>query len=304
MKEIYYKVARHLYLIRFADDVNDETLLDSSEPFRMPEGFVPDGTEPLAFTLTIDAAWRPAKKGDEIGQFDCGGNNHGVYQLEDGSYQILVSDVEERQCSLLQATPDFKEGTVTLNGNFLMRHFGLNNSLMMMYAFATVDKQTVLMHASVVRKDGVGYLCLGVSGTGKSTHTSNWLKYIEGTDLMNDDNPVVRITDDGIVRVFGSPWSGKTPCYRNVEAPVGGFLQLKQAPFNKIRRQETIEAFASLLPSCSVMKWDARDYTGTCDTVAAIMERVPTYFMENLPNEDAVRMSYAAMHLKQIDTVQ
>lgn len=281
-----------MYRIDFADEVNDDQLIPSSEVFRISPSEA-EGEE-LLFTLTVNDAFRPTKKGEEIGQFDCGGCNHGVYQLEDGTYQILVSDERKRQACLIQASPDFSSATVALNGTQSMRTFGLNNSLMMMYAFAAADKLTVLMHASVIRKEGRGYLCLGVSGTGKSTHTSNWLKYIPGTDLMNDDNPVVRVID-GVAMVYGSPWSGKTPCYRNVEAPIGGFLQLKQAPYNKIRRQTVTEAFASLLPSCSVMKWDRRDYLGTCDTVQAIMERVPTYFMENLPNEEAVQMSYKAM---------
>lgn len=298
MKTIYYTVAHHTYKVVFADDVNSEELLPSSEVFKVSEESVNE--KDLLFTLTVNDTFRPAKKGDEIGQFDCGGCNHGVYQTEDGKYQILVSDERERQACLIEANADFSEGNVALNGTFSMRTFGLNNAMMMMYAFAAADKKTVLMHASVIRKEGKGYLCLGVSGTGKSTHTSNWLKYIPGTDLMNDDNPVVRVVD-GVPTVYGSPWSGKTPCYRNVEAPIGGFLQLKQAPYNKIRRQSVIEAFASLLPSCSVMKWDRRDYLGACDTVQGIIENVPTYFMENLPNEDAVQMSYRAMHLHEME---
>ena len=292
MKERYYTVAHHTYRIIFADDKNDETLLPSSDVFAVDESSVKD--EHLLFTLTIDDSFRPTKKGEEIGQFDCGGCNHGVYQLEDGTYQILVCDVNGRQACLLQAASDFSSGVVALNGLRHTRSFGLNNALMMMYAFAGADKQTLLMHASVVRKDGKGYLCLGTSGTGKSTHTSLWLKYIPDTDLMNDDNPVVRIID-GVPTVFGSPWSGKTPCYRNVEAPIGGFIQLKQAPYNKIRRQTVIEAFASLLPSCSIMKWDRRDYLGCCDAVQAIMETVPTYFLECLPDEDACRLSYKTL---------
>lgn len=288
----YYTVAHHTYKVNFIGDTNDKDLIASSEAFLIDEETAIQ--RPLLFTLTVNDSFRPEKKGEEIGQFDCGGCNHGVYQREDGSYQILVSDERGRQACLIEAKPDFSSANVALNGNYPMRTFGLNNALMMMYAFAAADQQTVLMHASVIRKDGRGYLCLGVSGTGKSTHTSNWLKYIPDTDLMNDDNPVVRVID-GVAIVFGSPWSGKTPCYRNVEAPIGGFLQLKQAPFNKIRRQTVVEAFASLLPSCSVMKWDRRDYLGTCNTVQALIENVPTYFMENLPNEEAVQMSYNAM---------
>ena len=292
MEKIYYRVGRHNYCVNFCDEKNTVALLPSSEPFRLAE--VPKG-EPLLFELNVDDAWRPSQKGKEIGQFDCGGNNHGVYLLEDGGYQIMVSDISGKQCCLMQATADFSSAIVCLNGNENMRKFGLNNALMMMYAFAGADKMTVLMHASVIRKDERGYLCLGVSGTGKSTHTQNWLKYIPDTDLMNDDNPVVRVCDDGVACVFGSPWSGKTPCYRNVEAPIGGFLQLKQAPHNKIRRMGTIEGYASLLPSCSVMKWDRRDYIGTSDTVSKLLELVPVFFLENLPNKEAVQMSYEAM---------
>ena len=275
------------YRVIFVDGgKNDERLLPSSEPFAESPT-----DEPMLFELTVDDEFRPSQRGKEIGQFDCGGNNHGVYRKEDGSYQILVTDFQGRQCCILETDADFSHGKVALNGNFNMRTFGLNNALMMMYAFAAADRDTLLMHASVIRKDGIGYLFLGVSGTGKSTHTGNWLRYIPGTDLMNDDNPVVRFIN-GKAIVFGSPWSGKTPCYRNIEAPIGAFVQLKQAPYNKICRQSVIESFASLLTSCSVMKWDAHVYRGVCDGVTRMIETVPTYLLENLPDEDAVRLSY------------
>ncbi len=285
-----YRVGRLTYRVEFAEDgKNDDRLIPSSSPFE-----VEADDAPVLFTLHVDDTFRPAQRGEEIGQFDCGGSNHGVYRRSDGTYQIQISDVEERQCCLLEARPDFSEGWVALNGNYSMRSFGLNNALMMMYAFSAADQSTLLMHASVIREKGIGYLFLGISGTGKSTHTGNWLRFIPGTDLMNDDNPVVRFLD-GKTIVFGSPWSGKTPCYRNIEAPVGGFVQLEQAPFNRIRRQTVVEAFASLLPSCSVMKWDARVYRGICDTVTHVMETTPTYFLENLPDEAAVRLSYETL---------
>lgn len=56
--------------------------------------------------------------------------------------------------------------------------FVLNNILMMIYAFNTACSDTVLMHASVIKKDGKGYLFQGKSGTGKSTHSGLWLKHI------------------------------------------------------------------------------------------------------------------------------
>ena len=92
---------------------------------------------------------------------------------------------------------------------------------------------------------------LGPSGTGKSTHARLWLQYIDGTELVNDDNPVVRIYQDGAATVFGSPWSGKTPCYRNVRYPLGGIVMLSQAPYNKIHRLGGLQAYIALVPSIS-----------------------------------------------------
>lgn len=285
-----YKVGGLNFRVVFRTTGNDESLIPSFQVFET------ETTEaPLMFTLYVDDSFRPETKGGEIGQFDCGGCNHGVYQKDSGEYQIVISDIENNKCSLLQTNSRFSEGTVALTGDWKKRNFGLNNTLMMMYAFSSVEQGVLLMHASVVRKEGKGYLCLGQSGTGKSTHTHLWLKHIEGTDLMNDDNPVVRFVN-GETIIYGSPWSGKTPCYRNIQAPVGAFLQLKQAPYNKIRPQSTIEAFSSLLPSCSVMKWDKRIHGTICDTISKIMQVTPCYILECLPNEDAAQLSYATMH--------
>ena len=290
---VYYKVGGHTYRIHFADDRNSSQLLPSSQPF-VSEA-VADAD--LLFSLTVNDAWRPEEKGSEIGQFDCNGNPHGVYIMSDGSYRIEVSNPRRQKCCLIEMKSDFSVATVCLNGTYDMRTFGLNNALMMLYAFSGSLRKTLLIHASVVRKDGYGYLCLGVSGTGKSTHTGLWMKHIPGCDLLNDDNPVVRVCDDGIVRVFGSPWSGKTPCYRNDMAPVGAFLQLRQAPYNKIRQQSVVETFASIMPSCSLMKWDSLNYTSVCDTVSEVMQHTKTYLLECLPDEAACRLSYETIRV-------
>jgi hypothetical protein len=174
----------------------------------------------------------------------------------------------------------------------------INTSLMIQFTFATAALSTILLHASVTRLEGKAQLFFGVSGTGKSTHSRLWHEYVPESDLMNDDNPVIRIVD-GIATLFGSPWSGKTPCYRNIQAPIGAITQLKQAPHNTIRKETVVEAFASILPSCSIMKWDKRIYSGICDTVKTIIETVPTYYLENLPNEDAVKLSFNTIRVKE-----
>ena len=175
--------------------------------------------------------------------------------------------------------------------------FGLNNALMVMYALATSNRQTALFHSSVISYQGKGYMFLGKSGTGKSTHSSLWLKYIEGTELMNDDNPVVRILD-GKPWVFGSPWSGKTPCYRNVKAPIGAIVRLSQAPSNQIVPLKGVQAYAALVPSISGKRWDQRLAEGLHETENLLVEQARLFHLDCLPDEDAARTCWAAVTKK------
>lgn len=170
--------------------------------------------------------------------------------------------------------------------------FVLNNALMLLYALFTAGRNTLLIHASVAVKEGKGYVFLGKSGTGKSTHSRLWLNNIEGTQLLNDDNPVVRIEDNGEVMVYGSPWSGKTPCYRNEQATLGAVVRLSQAPHNAIRRLSGVQAYAALAPSASSMKWNRVMADGLHKTLSGIIQLVGIYHLECLPDADAAYLCY------------
>lgn len=280
-----YQVAGHVFRVALCHS-EDESLLSSYVPF-----LIDDAQEPL-FRIDVADTVSFEESVDEIGQFDCGGCNHGVYRTKSGGYRFEISNVGGSICAVVETNADFTENRVALTTDVPTdRAFGLNNAIMIVYAFATAPYGTVLIHASVVRHAGTGYLFLGVSGTGKSTHTRLWLKYILGSDLMNDDNPVVRSVK-GKTMVYGSPWSGKTPCYRNVQAPVGAFVQLEQQKENRIRREATLYAFAHLLSSVSTMKWDRDIYNRICSTISDFLKQTPVYHLGCLPDEAAARLCY------------
>ncbi len=289
MKKLRYEIAGYLCEIICEDTFDEDVVLPSFCPFATGK------SGELLFRCRVDDTFRFPEKGKEIGRFDCGGNNFGVYQLPDGAYQFEICNEQDRPCALMSATGNFASATVALIGSTVReRSFGLNNALMLAFAFSALDKKTLLMHSSVVCNDGKAYCFLGKSGTGKSTHSSLWLHHIPGSELMNDDNPVVRITD-GKVYVYGSPWSGKTPCYRQVSAPVAAFVQLRQHGENHIRRMNVLEGMASLLISISTMKWDRRIYNTHCDTLSALLSSVPFYLLECLPDKDAAELSYKTL---------
>jgi hypothetical protein len=105
--------------------------------------------------------------------------------------------------------------------------------------------------------------------------------------LLNDDNPVVRMMDDGHPYIFGSPWSGKTPCYRNVKLQLGAMTRIERSAENRIERQPVVQAFASLLPACSSMKWDSTLYDHLCNTLSDLIAVVPVYTMYCRPDKEA-----------------
>ena len=291
----FFQVALHRLRISLPQTLRVEDVIPSFSPFRAEE----EGD--VLLNMEVAEGVAPDFSGmDEIGQFDCGGANHGVYRSDDGSYGFEISlpacDGGSLSCCL-QASVDFRDCRAVLTGETLRQHqFGLNNALMMAFAFAAAEQDTVLVHASVIRNGGYGYLFTAPSGTGKSTHTHLWYQYIPGSDLMNDDNPVVRIVN-GETRIYGSPWSGKTPCYRNIWAPVGAITRIEQKPENTIRRMGPIEAFAALLPAVSSMKWDSRVYRGICGCLSRILERTPVFWLGCRPDEEAARVCYEAVAL-------
>ncbi len=173
--------------------------------------------------------------------------------------------------------------------------FALNNSLMILYAFRTAGLGTLEMHASVVIQGGKGYLFLGKSGTGKSTHSRQWLEHIPGTELLNDDNPVIRVEADGEVRVYGSPWSGKTPCYRNLDAPIGAIVRIRQCPENRATRLNIVEAYASVYSSCSGLKSERKIADGLHATLEQVVTTVPCFVLDCRPDHEAADVCFEAV---------
>ncbi len=272
----YYKVAGHVFCV--SGEAECFSLMANYEPFACDEAAV-------AFSLTVarglpvsyDEEWRQEDEGQEI---ICGRTTDGQPVFE----YIWHGET----AGWLVCSSDYRSGRLITTGRDTK--LAIDNALMVLYALATANQQTVLFHAAVVSHGGKGYMFLGPSGTGKSTHARLWLQHIEGTELLNDDNPVVRIADDGTAVVYGSPWSGKTPCYRNVSCPLGGIVMLSQAPYNKIRRLGGIEAYVALMESISGKRWDERIADGLHETENKLASTVPVWHLACLPDQAAAEL--------------
>ena len=218
-----------------------------------------------------------------------------VSRSPQGHYFELTQPGSQEVNARLMISNDFRESTVSLAGHPVQQWLIFNTAVDFCFLLATSLRDTVLTHASAVLYEGRAYIFLGKSGTGKSTHSRMWQTALEGVVLMNDDHPVLRVAEDGTVTAYGSPWSGKTPCYKNISAPLGGIVRINRAPFNKARRLPPIQAYASLMTSCSGMTWDRELADGRDRTLQGIVSRTPCWVMECLPDPDAARVCMEAV---------
>ena len=218
-----------------------------------------------------------------------------LFQLTSGDYFFEVQPLPGKPVAGRMAVDkDFKTAKMVLCGT--SDRYALNSCLMLLFTFSSASKGALEMHSSVVTYDGRGFMFLGKSGTGKGTHSQLWMRNFPGTELLNDDNPIVRLLPDGTVRVYGSPWSGKTPCYKAQDAPVGAIVRLRQAPQNRIERLGTVHAYSSVMASCSGFRAIRALADAQHETLSVVAEQVPCYQLECLPDEAAARLCYKTVH--------
>lgn len=208
-------------------------------------------------------------------------------------YYTILHASNRQQAWKMRSSKDFFHNEVYAVENEIHSTTVLSWLLMVTFAQSALRHHTLLIHASVVEKDGHGVAFLGKSGTGKSTHSRLWLTYLSGYQLLNDDNPAIRLGDDNHVWVYGTPWSGKTPCYKNKGVLLHAVIRLSQAKENKMEWKRGKEALIALLPSGSALRWNSGLFGAMTSILQGMLTKVPVGSLQCLPNAEAALLCHA-----------
>ena len=284
----HYTVADFSFAVTLLEERDLDMLLPSFRSFR--SGTPAEGEK--LFEL-VEYASLPAREADVLLDEDSNDMGHTLLYRTPSGYRIEL-DYDNGLPHVVEFDEAVADVRAFIRWDDRFAKTALSSMLRIVFAQAILPHGAVSVHASVVVNDGKGFLFMGKSGTGKSTHSGLWLKHIEGSWLLNDDNPMLRLTEGG-VRVYGSPWSGKTHCYRNESAPVAGIVRLKQAPRNRFRVCEDIAAFSAVLPGCSVLRQDMRLHEAMCETLAELTEMTLVGELECLPDREAAEVCRRGM---------
>ena len=286
-EQLFYEIADHKLLIDTPDAEVTAALIPSFHPFRVDN----EGEENLLFRFSGNKDVSiPDRAPDDLMEADH--MSFDVYHIE-GSITVCLKNKALEHSFHISA--DRKTVTSDLTLTQPHESLFLNYFLRTAFGMASANHQCIKLHASVIEKEGKALVFMGKSGTGKSTHSRNWLKFVPGCSLLNDDEPIVRVMDDGSVRIYGAPWSGSTPCYRNEYAEVAAFVRLYQSPDNKLTKLKGVNAFASVFQSAAILRSDKDNRELVISNVNNILNEVPVYRLDNRPDREAVSLTETLM---------
>lgn len=153
---------------------------------------------------------------------------------------------------------------------------------------------SISLHSSAVAVDDKAYLFSASSGTGKSTHTTNWLKLFgDRAYILNDDKPTIRIKN-GEVFAYGTPWSGKHDLSVNKGVKLQGIAFLSRDKYNWIKPMDDFNSFIRLY-SGILKRLSPEEADVVMATLKDIIKKVQIWELGCLPDIESARVAFDAM---------
>ncbi len=163
----------------------------------------------------------------------------------------------------------------------------------------------ISLHSACVVLNGKAVAFTAPSGTGKSTRANQWVSCLDAK-MISGDRPVIRLTEDGAV-ACGIPWDGKEQIFTQTEAELTAILEVRRAPFNRLRKLSAKQARDVLMRQCLIPMWDENAVHAAMGVVMGIINNVPIYRMFGGMDESLViythHLLFDPMGMKQIEEV-
>ena len=284
----FYKIAETTLAVR----TESQYIIGRLEPFLTDDTDAPDLEVTTSFQKEIELPegeivsneygmmWI-RKSSPDNGSFACTTSPTG------NPYVAVDSNMDWTNCEVYYRVNSGK-GVLMDNGVY-QRDFLTLHYMGVAYRNHIVLRNGIVLHASCIEYQGKGIAFTAPSGTGKSTHTGLWERHVEGTRIINDDAPVIRIKDDKPY-AYGSPWSGSTDKFLNMKVPLSAIVLLEQAKENSIRSLSIPEAVSMVMPRFLMPYHDRKMMELSVSTFERIISTVPVYSLKCRPDAEAVEL--------------
>ena len=149
------------------------------------------------------------------------------------------------------------------------------------------------LHAACVEEDGRAVCFTGDSGIGKSTRAQAWIEALNA-EFISGDRPAIRLGKDGCM-ACGVPWDGKEQIFRNIARPLHAIFEVRRAPFTRLRRLNTDQAYRVLIRQCFIPMWDEDTAVLAMSNVRRLSRTVPVYRLFCPPDIEAALKTHRAI---------
>ena len=150
-----------------------------------------------------------------------------------------------------------------------------------------IHHATLSLHASCVELEGEAVCFTADSGVGKSTRARAWVDGL-GAVFISGDRPAIRLEPGGNL-ACGVPWDGKEQIFRNVQRPLRAILEVRRAPFTRLRRLSPEQAFGVLIRQSFIPMWDTDTAALAMANVRRLSRTTPVYRLFCGPEVDDAR---------------
>ncbi|MGJ1509514.1 MULTISPECIES: hypothetical protein [Sphingobacterium] len=93
--------------------------------------------------------------------------------------------------------------------------------------------------------------------------------------------------------IYGTPWSGKTPCYKNEKLTLQDVVRLQRAPVNEFEWQSGPKGFIAVLPSCTSIRWNKELFSNMNTILEKIIAQAPVGYLKCLPDAAAAELCHS-----------
>ena len=152
-----------------------------------------------------------------------------------------------------------------------------------LFHYATLQGDAVMMHSSCVFDGEKGRLFSGFSGAGKSTISGLWVK--SGATMINDDRVIIRHEQDAYY-VYNTPmYYADVPKRTRLDA----VYLIRHAPENKMTQRTGALAVTGIMAFSIQNNYDARFVQHHLTFFSEMCQSVPVYDLGFVPDESVVR---------------
>lgn len=286
LETLIYRIAGRYIRVHTASVIHTRELLANYKPFRVDA--IAEGGEVV---LDIYGSFKPTPELEHelLEEVNESTFTSKMWRTSAGQYYCL-SETKETQLGywfdLSSRVMKVSSSLTSYKGYPL-----LDKAISVVFGLVTLPLGLIKVHASAISLSDQALLFLGVSGTGKSTHSRQWRTYYPESLLLNDDEPIIEVSSDDQIYVWGAPWSGSTPCYIDARKRLVGIVHLQQHPENILTKLKGREAFQSLFSSVGMVPSLPETVRQAFDLVSRTLGHVSAYRLACRPDQEAAELT-------------